>query len=127
MKPRWPTTLASKSSAIARKACGLLLVLIALSSPAIAQQFRAGARRWWEDRPEPRGLQQEGEQGQNNNNQVQNNNQGRDVSAPEIDPGSAVAALALVSAPEIDPGSAVAALALMSCGTLILTDRRRGR
>ena len=30
------------------------------------------------------------------------------------------------TAPEIDPGSAVAALALMSCGTLILTDRRRG-
>ena len=29
------------------------------------------------------------------------------------------------TAPEIDPGSAVAALVLMSCGTLILTDRRR--
>ncbi|MBV8311320.1 MAG: hypothetical protein JO344_13135 [Planctomycetaceae bacterium] len=36
MKPRWPTTLASKSSEIARKVCGLLVVLLALSSPAIA-------------------------------------------------------------------------------------------
>ena len=78
MKPRWPTALASKSSEIARKACGLLLVLIALSSPAIAQQ------------------------GQNNNNQGQN-----------------------VRAPEIDPGALSGAVTLLVSGTLILTDRLR--
>ena len=73
MKPRWPTALASKSSEIARKACGLLLVLIALSSPAIAQQ------------------------GQNNNDQGQNNNdQGKRVSAPEIDPGALSGAVTLL-------------------------------
>jgi hypothetical protein len=72
MKPRWPTTLTSKSSAIARKACGLLLVLIALSSPAIARQ------------------------GQNNNQDQNNNNQGKNVSAPEIDPGALSGAVTLL-------------------------------
>ena len=37
MRARWSTTLISKSGAIARTACGLLLILLALSSPAIAQ------------------------------------------------------------------------------------------
>jgi hypothetical protein len=80
-------TLAARAAASARmigKACTIALLMAALGGLAVA------------------GSNGHGNDNGNDNNQT-------------------------VTAPEIDPGSAVAALALMSCGTLILTDRRRGR
>ena len=75
MKPRWPTP-ASKSSAIARKVCGLLLVLLVLSSPAIAGH------------------------GQGNGNGQGNGHGGGGGGgggAPEIDPGALSGALTLLA------------------------------
>ena len=78
MKPRWPTTLASKSGEIARKVCGLLLVLLVLSSPAIAGHGH----------------------GQGNGNGQGNGHGGGGGGgggAPEIDPGALSGALTLLA------------------------------
>ena len=93
-------TLAARAAASARmigKACTIALLMAALIGPAVANNGNGNGN---------------GNGGNGNGNGGNGNGNGGNGDNPTV------------TAPEIDPGSAVAALALMSCGTLILTDRR---
>ena len=106
MKSRWPT-LASKSSAIVRKFCGFLLVLLALSSPAMADHGHGWGGGGGGGHPGGGG----GHPGGGGGGGWGGGGWGGDGGGG--------------GAPEIDPGALSGAVTLLVSGTLILTDRFR--
>ncbi|MBV8675900.1 MAG: hypothetical protein JO355_01880 [Planctomycetaceae bacterium] len=104
MKSRWRTP-ASKSSAIVRKFCGFLLVLLALSSPAMADHGHGPGPGW----------------GGGGGGGHPGGGGGGGWGGGGWGGGGGGGG----GAPEIDPGALSGAMTLLVSGTLILTDRFR--
>ena len=83
-------------AAHARRVLGLVLVLTALASPALADKYDWHGWQGWEDRHH------------------RHDNHGKHGHHPPP-----------IGVPEIDPGSVLGGLTLLAGGTFILADRRR--